>query len=105
MNDNIFDVVGNMSPEEFEDYKANYVSKNYHKGPTGQTQFFISDEDNKKIFEWMDEHSKTCDRVYGYAGAIGGGFDYIFSPSSVGDFTTFKCRCGEKFNFTDYDSL
>lgn len=86
-------------------YRAERGFQNYYKGPTNQTEFHLSDADAKVVEAWLEAHSKICEKVYGYAGAIGGGFSFVFSPSSIGTFTTYRCRCGEEYNFTDYSSL
>jgi hypothetical protein len=91
--------------EEMKAWRAKQGFKNYHKGPTDKTEFHLSDADAKLVYDWLDKHSETCEKVYGYAGAVGGGSVFIFSPTSIGDFTTFRCRCGEEYNFTDYSSL
>ena len=39
-------------------------------------------------------------------GAIGGIFDFIISPTSIGSFVKVKCtRCGKMENITDYDKF
>lgn len=37
------------------------------------------------------------------AGIFGGGHAFIIEPTTIGTGFTFKCFCGEKFDFTDID--
>lgn len=77
--------------------------------------FVLSDADSKVVNEWWSRHCqekhKNMYRDMGdggepifYTGATGGGLTYNFSPNSLGVTTTATCFCGEKLDFTDYDS-
>lgn len=37
-----------------------------------------------------------------YLGAIGGGLEYIFIPTSLGTIAKVKCHCGEELDLTEY---
>lgn len=55
--------------------------------------FPISKEEQDDINNWMRAHDITTHgNTKGYHGAIGGGFDYVFTPTSIG--TVAKCVCG-----------
>lgn len=49
-----------------------------------KNSFPITDEEQKKIDEWMDEWFKTKREGNRYMGAIGGGFTYSFMPTGIG---------------------
>lgn len=74
-----------------------------HKCPNDGTFYQLSETDKARVSAWLEDHAKKCKRVHAYGGAIGGGFSYIFSPTSVGVSTIFRCRCGKEFNFTCYE--
>ena len=61
--------------------------------------FPISEEESKKISQWKKNHIEQKHGGQLRAGAIGGAFSYIFTPSSIGVFASCKCTCGEEFNF------
>ena len=61
--------------------------------------FPVTKEEQVKIKEWIAGHGAICDKV---AGAIGGQFDYIFTPTSVGVLGKIQCsKCKENFIFKD----
>jgi hypothetical protein len=49
-----------------------------------------------------EKHGKT-DTHHRYCGAIGGGWSWQFTPTSLGMGVSVHCSCGEKENVTDYD--
>ena len=63
--------------EELSDMKEKYdrMSSSYHRG------FPISEDENKKITDWIGEQIKKNPSD---AGAIGGRFIYEFIPTSIG---------------------
>lgn len=64
------------------------MRRDYYRG------FPISDDEQKKIDQWMKNHAHPC-------GAIGGAHSYIFTPTSIGTVGKIKCVCGEEFTFVD----
>lgn len=55
--------------------------------------FPITEEEKEAIHKWSKEHDeKEHKNPRGYHGAIGGGFDYHFTPTSIG--TVGVCVCG-----------
>ena len=67
--------------------------------------FLFTEEDQKKLDEWLTVHNKECH----YAdptkrGAIGGSLTYKFTPTSIGLITKVKCVCGAEVDLTDYKS-
>lgn len=61
--------------------------------------FPITKEENEKIREWQQEHTKEKHGRNFYSGAIGGSYTYEFIPTSIGTIGTVKCSCGEEFCF------
>ena len=67
------------------------MRKDYNLG------FPISEEEHKQIKSWMTEHKKCQSN----SGAIGGGYEYCFIPTSIGIIGTVKCTCGAEFTFRE----
>lgn len=61
--------------------------------------FEVDEDERAAISEWKEEHIKKKHKGNGYAGAIGGRFKYIFTPTSIGEIGEIECSCGEKFCF------
>lgn len=64
--------------------------------------FPITKEENVKISNWIKEHEASAhnnSETFPRGGAIGGSYQYIFTPTGIGIFGTVKCSCGEKFDF------
>lgn len=64
--------------------------------------FGISEKEQAAIDKWVkqheaDYHSNTDGFPRG--GAIGGCYDYIFTPTSIGTVGIIKCDCGQHFTF------
>ena len=60
--------------------------------------FPISEEEDKKVKKWMNEHEKKCVRGHG---CVGGKYIYKFVPTSIGTIGKVVCSCGEEFTFQD----
>ena len=103
-----------------------------HEGPCAATQSEISKEkthiqcetftDYQPCFglykeqsdaarEWMAEHDKKHitpvsegGRGYRYDGAIGGGYTWHFTGTSLGQVAALECACGARLDVSDYDS-
>lgn len=60
--------------------------------------FKLTEEDMKKIKTF---HPK-CKKMN--TGAISGGETYSFTPTGLGMIITYKCKCGEILDLTEYDS-
>lgn len=55
--------------------------------------FPITEEEKEAIYNWSKEHDKKEHKnPRGYHGAVGGSFDYVFTPTSIG--TVGVCVCG-----------
>lgn len=81
--------------EELAKMKSEYdrMKEDYFRG------FPISEEEHKKINEWIDEQMK---KHPGIGGAIGGRFTYEFLPTGIGTAgTIIDGFTGEKFNFQE----
>ena len=64
--------------------------------------FEISKEEFDAIHAWKVAHENEKHGGYPcYSGAIGGQYDYIFTPTSIGDIGEIRCTCGETFRFRD----
>ena len=68
------------------------MRKDYNRG------FPISEKEHKHIELWMTEHNKCSGDN---SGAIGGGYEYCFIPTSIGIIGTVKCTCGAEFTFRE----
>lgn len=55
--------------------------------------FGITEEEDKRIQDWLKEHKKTHLR--------GLGVSYVFTPTSLGTAGKIKCSCGEEFTFRE----
>ena len=67
--------------------------------------FPITIAENERITKWQDEHIQKYHGGNPYAGAIGGRFEYLFIPTSIGTIGT--CFCGlckkkEELNKDEY---
>lgn len=68
------------------------------------TQFVIHGNESDNMFNWIEEHDKTCPFADPMnQGAIGGRFTYSFTPTSLGQVTKIKCACGEVKDVSEYD--
>lgn len=61
----------------------------------------LNELENWRAHEFCEKH-KDCVSDFG---AIGGGFSFIFTPTSIGTIVKIKCeKCGEIVDITDFDS-
>ena len=72
-------------------------------GIQGKLMFELAKEQTRELIEWKKSHK--CSNKY--MGAIGGQYDYIFSPTGTG--TGCICEvycnsCGDSINLTDTDN-
>lgn len=67
--------------------------------------FPVTKEEYEKVKEWINEHEHTCHPMSGIkhprGGAIGGCYQWIFTPTSIGTFGQIKCNCGKSFTFQE----
>lgn len=67
--------------------------------------FPISEEEQKSIDNWIDEHDRTVHRLDDLnkklkaGGCCGGRYSYHSVPTSIGTSGTVKCHCGAEFEF------
>jgi hypothetical protein len=70
--------------------------------------FKLTEEQNKRISEWMDAHDAEkhipVGGTFRYSGAIGGAYTWQFTPTSLGIVQKVKCSCGDHIDVSDYDS-
>ena len=57
-----------------------------------------------KLTKWIHGHKCEYTKHPEKLGAIGGGFTYTFTPTSIGVIVKIKCYCGAGCDLTDYDS-
>ena len=60
--------------------------------------FKLTTEQEKKLSEF---HPKCQQRLIG---AIGGGDEYRFGPTSLGYTVVYVCKCGKKIDLTEYNN-
>lgn len=69
--------------------------------------FIITEEQQEAINEWKRKHEeemhglKTLDDKLSNRGAIGGNYQYIFTPTSIGVSGVIRCSCGAEFEFQE----
>ena len=63
--------------------------------------FELSEDEKLIIDEWKAKHIQEKHNGNSYAGAIGGRFQYVFTPTSLGDIGEIECSCGDGFCFRD----
>lgn len=64
--------------------------------------FPITEEEKEAIHNWSKEHDeKEHKNPRGYHGAIGGGFDYVFTPTSIGTIGICVCGACQKRAYTE----
>ena len=60
----------------------------------------ITNEMHEEIAKWYETHNGgKC--ANGYYGAVDGNIIFEIIPTSLGDFLTIKCSCGEKFKYQE----
>ena len=81
--------------------ELNKMKDDYYRG------FPISEEEDKNIKEWIDNHERDVHGCYtledkiNRGGCCGGTYTYEFVPTSIGTIGTVKCSCGAKYTFQD----
>ena len=67
--------------------------------------FQISKTEYDKAMNWINTHEEEKHPRPEHAGprggAIGGSYDWIFTPTSIGVFGSIKCSCGDCFTFQE----
>ena len=84
--------------KQLESAKADreVMRKNMYRG------FPITEEEKEAIYKWSKEHDeKEHKNPRGYHGAIGGGFDYVFTPTSIGTIGICVCGACQKRAYTE----
>lgn len=95
-----------LKDEAFKDSELTNMKEKYESIKKDLMRGFpVSEEEEKRIEEWMKKHDKevhgitTLDQRLRSGGCIGGRYIYIFVPTSIGIIGTIKCNCGEEFEF------
>lgn len=60
--------------------------------------FELSDEQEKKFNEWREAKGKEV-----YVGAVGGAYDFCFTPTGIGTIVTVKCADGTELDLTEWE--
>lgn len=89
--------------EEIQKMKAEVkrMRSDYYRG------FPISEEEEKQIREWQEKHDSEVHGLHSFndklraSGCIGGRYQFLFTPTSIGTVGECICRCGERFKFQD----
>lgn len=85
-NDYLREENSRLKSEAYKDEKLSKMKSEYERMKSAYFRGFpISEEEEKKINDWIKE---ICDKYPGNAGAIGGRFTYKFTPTGVGTFGT-----------------
>ena len=81
--------------------EVNKMKDDYYRG------FPISEEEDKNIKEWIDNHERDVHGCYtledkiNRGGCCGGTYTYEFVPTSIGTVGTVRCNCGAKYTFQE----
>lgn len=59
-------------------------------------KFELDEKETQLAYEFMKNHSKTCLLKDKYQGAIGIGYTFTFTDSSIGQIAHVECFCKEK---------
>lgn len=88
--------------QEMKD-RLDLMTKEYNRG------FPISEDEQKAIDNWKEKHEaeihgvNTAYKRLSRGGVIGGEYQYVFTPTSIGVIGTIKCKdCGGYFTFQDF---
>ncbi len=60
--------------------------------------FELSPEQAKKFKDWQEAKPKEV-----YVGAIGGAYEFCFTPTGVGLIIVIKCADGTELDLTEYE--
>ena len=64
--------------------------------------FKITENERRKIKDWKMKHENEKHGGYpARSGAIGGRYEYVFIPTSIGTAGVIRCCCGEEFAFRE----
>ena len=90
-----------LNSEHYKDEELARMKKELDEAKADLNRGFgITEEEAKAIRDWEFIHSKAVhDGSYG--GAIGGLYEYVFTPTSIGVIGVVRCHCGAEFCFED----
>lgn len=95
-----------LRDEHFKDEELQAMKEQYEQLKEELRRGFgISESEWAAIKEWQRKHEEEkhgANYAVGkmrYSGAIGGSYDYIFTPTSIGTIGEIRCSCGDKFCF------
>lgn len=71
------------------------MKKDYWRG------FPITEEEQRKIDNWKEEHNKKHPTKNDFGGCSGGRYSYHFIPSGLGTSGVIRCSCGAEFEFQE----
>ena len=92
-----------LKSEHYKDDELKQLSEELKQARDDLSRGFeISKEEFDAIHAWKVAHENEKHGGYPcYSGAIGGQYDYIFTPTSIGEICEIKCTCGETFRFRE----
>ena len=99
-NEYLKEEIERLKSEQYKDEELSKMKENYDRMKNDYYRGFpISEEEDKKINEWIDGQMKKNPSS---AGAIGGRFRYEFVPTSIGTIGVVKdIFTDEEFKFQD----
>lgn len=88
-----------LTPKEIEAYDA--FKREQHAKAVEKQKSEVSKDD-----PFIDMYESCWESGYPYEGAVGGGFSFTFTPTSIGNFITIKyALTGDEMDITDLDSF
>lgn len=68
--------------------------------------FDMSEEETQAVSSWqrqhlLEDHGIDMDENPKYGGAIGGGWTFMFTPTSIGVIGKVRCHCGKTMTFRE----
>lgn len=99
-NDYLKKEIEKVKSEKYKDEELSKMKSEYDKMKSDYYRGFpISEEEDKKINEWIESQQK---KVPGIGGASGGRFTYQFTPTGLGTVgTIIDSFTGDKFTFQE----
>ena len=95
--------IEHLKSEHYKDDELKKMSEELAEARADLNRGFgISEKEQAAIAKWVKKHEAEChSNTDGFprGGAIGGCYDYIFTPTSIGVVGEIKCNCGKSFTF------
>ena len=103
---NLREQIKSLEDENWKDEQLQKMKEEYNQMKVDYNRGFpMTKEESRKAREWMDKHENEkhplSNERFPRGGAIGGSYQFIFTPTSIGTFGTVKCSCGAEFTFQE----